>query len=152
MPDKYSSEQFSEGRLRIHGSYTIRSEGEFFIVDTEGPFNLESVQAIGQARLAAMTEWETGEPQAWITIFNSNMLMPLEAVTAFSGHLEKILNSPKSIAAIAWVAAPEVEGRAVMLTIFSRIFAKSSVPWQVFEDLESARSWGQAELNASRIS
>lgn len=156
MPDKYSNAQFADGRLRLHGSYEIRKEAELFVIEVEGPFNLESVLALGQARQAAMAEWCTdqgqgqGQAQAWMVIFNTSMMMSLEALEAYSSGLQQQLQASSPVIALAWVVGPEVEGGLIMLDHFARIFSQYALPWQVFEDSYSAKIWLQASLNASR--
>lgn len=96
MTEKNTNEEFSAGRLRSHGSYEIRRKSELFVIEAEGPFNLESVLAIGQTRLAALDAWGTGAAQAWLVIFHTSMLMSLDALNAFSMNLQKqlpVLNS-----------------------------------------------------------
>jgi hypothetical protein len=148
MPDKFSIDQFPDHRFSAHGHYEIWKEGETFMISVEGPFNLESVVAMGKARQAALTAWGSGDSEAWIVIFQTSMMMSLEALNAYSAGLQKHLQACGPAVALAWVAAPDVEGRSIMLDHFSRIFSRFQVPWKVFEERACAKVWVQDRLNA----
>lgn len=69
------------------------------------------------------------------------MLMSLEALAAYTAGLERDLQTSGEWKALAWVAAPDVEGRSIMAFQFSNIFGAHHVPWQLFEEMEAAKAW-----------
>jgi len=146
--DKYSIHQFPDHRFGLHGRYKIGKDGEIFMIPVEGPFNLESVIAMGKARHAALSAWGSSDSEAWIVIFQTSMMMSLEALEAYAAGLQKHVQVFGPRHALAWVAASDVEGRSIMQEHFSRIFSRLGIPWQVFEELSGARAWVQDRLNA----
>ncbi len=146
MCDKYSSDQFPDQRFSLHGRYEIWKEDDTFMVSVEGPFNLESVIAMGKTRHAALTAWGCGGSEAWVVIFQTSMLMSLEALNTYSDGLQRQLQASGPVVALAWVAAPDIEGRSIMLDHFSHIFSRFQVSWKVFEKQSCAKAWVQDRL------
>lgn len=147
MSDKYSNLQFPDHRFSLHGRYEIGKEDQTFMICVEGPFNLESVVAMGKARQAALNAWGGDGAEAWIVIFRTSMMMSLDALSAYATGLQKHVQASGPGLALAWVVAPDIEGRSIMLEHFSHIFSRLHIPWKVFEELSCAKAWVRERLN-----
>ena len=148
MSESHSTDDFSEGRFKPHGNIDVRVEGNICIFRAEGPFNMEAIVALGKARRAIVENWDNRGRAATIAVFHNSILMTSDALKAYSDGLKAHLTQVKPNVAVAWVVAPDVEGRALLLPYFAEIFANCNVPWQAFEELDAARAWVKARLDA----
>jgi hypothetical protein len=141
MPTHYSNAQFPDQKFSMHGRYDLHVADGIYMVCVVGPLNLECMKGLGKARAAAFAQWQGEVPKVGIAVFHSSMLMSLEALDAYTADLRRDLQSTGKWEALAWVAGPEVEGRDIMVSRFSKIFAEHHVPWKIFDEIETARAW-----------
>lgn len=150
MPGSHSTDDFADGRYRPHGRLEVHVEGNMCIYRAEGPFNLEAILALGKARRAIVEEWgDRGPAAATIVQFYTSMLMSQDALDAYTEGMQMHLTQTKPNVAVAWVVAPQVEGRSIMLRHFEKIFTSLNVPWKSFERLDEASAWVQSKLDAA---
>lgn len=148
MSEPYSIDDFADGKFKPHGRLEMTREGNLTISHAEGPFNLEAVKALDKARLAALANWEFVGRRATIIVFHSNMLMSPDALDAYAQGLLAHVATVNLPVAVAWVAAPNVDGRAIMMPHFAKIFAQIDAPWREFEDLNEAKAWVKSLMDA----
>ncbi|WP_296447892.1 hypothetical protein [Rhodoferax sp. UBA5149] len=148
QPKPHSTDDFADGNFKPHGRLDVHLEGDIVVYDAEGPFNLEAIVALGKARRAVVAEWGTEDRRATIVVFRTSMLMSPAALEAYEQGMQAHLAQVKPHVAVAWVVAPEVEGRSIMLPYFAKIFSRINVPWQAFEELHAAQVWARSRLDA----
>lgn len=149
MSKPHSTDDFADGKYRPHGRLEVHVEGNVCIYRAEGPFNLEAILALGKARRAIVDEWgDRGSVSATIVQFYTSMLMSQDALDAYTKGMQMHLKQAKPNVAVAWVVAPTVEGRSIMLRNFEKIFASLGIPWKSFEKLDEARIWVQSKIDA----
>lgn len=148
MHKSRSTDDFADDRFKPHGRFELRLDGDIVIYRAEGPFNLEAVLALGKARQAVIADWGATGRRAAIVEFHTSMLMSLDALEAYAQGMRSHLAQAKPNVAVAWVVAPQLEGRSFMLPYFADIFASIHLPWQAFEHMAEAKAWVQTQLDA----
>ena len=146
----YSSEHFSADPFKAHGRFDIRCDGDVVLQCAEGPFNLEAVLALTQARQAAAQDWGAARHRhATITVFQGSMLMSPDALEAYASALRADMDvryaSGQPAPVMACVAGRWLEGRALMLPHFAKLHADLNIRWQAFEVMLAARVWVRAQ-------
>jgi hypothetical protein len=136
-----STEDFGGGKFRQHGELHMHLEGDVIVYIVRGPFNLETITALGKARRAGLAQWQARQRKLSIAIFENTLLMAPEALQAYTEGLKQYFDKAPKAQAVAWVVPASVQGRALMLPKFEKLFADLGVPWRVFEQLEDARAW-----------
>lgn len=147
-----STNSYARGRFTPHGWRALDKDGAIAIFHSEGPYNLEMVQALKTARQANEAKYGPGGRQGTITVVHGSLMMSPEALTAFEDYVLSLSIPGQRGLPVAWVVAPDVEGRAVMLPHFERMYAGAGRPWRVFETLDEAMAWLRAQLGASPLS
>lgn len=140
------SEHFAPGPFRPHGSVEMWKDGSVVHLIAEGPFNLETVHGVGRA----MKElFATQPPQGRfvdILEMRTSIMASMEVMTAFGRFLAEMSSAKTAPLAVAYVVAPEVEGRSLMLPIFARVYAEHGRRFAAFETMAEARAWALEQL------
>jgi hypothetical protein len=138
---KVTSNEVSTSRFAPHGEFSIWTDGDILCYDATGPFNLEALHALAAARVKIVAQWRPSRRVAVIVHWHNSALMSPEAFTAYGEGLAKFHESANIPVALAWVAAPEVEGMRLMIDRFADLFARRKTNFRLFEDLQPARDW-----------
>ncbi|QPF71917.1 hypothetical protein G8A07_02555 [Roseateles sp. DAIF2] len=146
---KRSSTAFASGIFRPHGQVDIWTEGTIVRLEACGPFNREGVLAMGLAMRDLFAGAPVGPRFADILEMHQSLLASPDALEAFTGFLKTMSEAKTAPVAVAFVAAPEVEGRSLMLPIFARIYAEHGREFAAFETLAEAEAWVRARLGSA---
>jgi hypothetical protein len=142
------SENFAPGPFRPHGSVEIWRDGSVVHLIAEGPFNLETVQGVGRA----MRELFASQPPQGrfvdILEMRTSIMASKEVMAAFGRFLADMSAAKTAPLAVAYVVAPGVEGRGLMLPIFARVYAENGRRFAAFETMDEARAWALEQLSA----
>lgn len=141
-----SSSEVSTSRFAPHGTFDIWTDGDILHYDATGPFNLEALQALAAARAKIVTQWRPGRRVGALVHWHNSALMSPQAFAAYGEGLAKFHENANTPAALAWVAAPEVEGMGMMVEKFSDLFASHNINFRLFATLEPAIAWIHARL------
>jgi len=141
----HSTDEFGRHVFRPHGNWRFWAEGDVIYSVACGPFNVEFVQALA----AALKDiWAsnafTRKPGHLVQIERSIMASP-EMLAAYRTVHER-LPPGRGAAAVAFVVAPEVEGREFMLPLFQKIYDDLGRNFRAFETLPEAEAWVQSHL------
>jgi hypothetical protein len=148
MKNSLSTDDFAHGKFKPHGRMDVHLEGDIVVFRAEGPFNLEAIVALGNARRAAVADWGSNGRRATIVEFHTSMLMSQDALDTYAQGMQSHLAQVKPSVAVAWVVAPGLEGRLFMLPYFAEIFSRIGVPWKAFAHMDEAKAWIQSHLDA----
>lgn len=136
-------------RFRPHGRTLMWAEGALVHVIAIGPFNREGVDAFSQEMVALYRQLPPGQRFVTITELRETLLATPDAWERLAEHLQGINGSGLPLVATAWVLAPEVEGRSLLLPKVRAIFAGAQRVFEVFETLEQAQDWARRQLPPS---
>ena len=114
----------------------------------EGPFNREAVEAVGLAMRDLFAGMPPAPRFANILDMRHSLLASPDALHAYGGFLQAMSEARTAPQAVAWVVAPEVEGRSLMLPIFARLYAEHGRRFAAFETMAEAEAWVREQLNA----
>jgi len=145
-PRRLRSDDYASGRFAPHGRVEIWRDGSVIRLVAEGPFNVESVQAIGGAMAQLFAEAPPQGRFADILEFHGSILVTPDALAAFDGFLSRMSQAKTAPLAVAYVIGPEVEGRDLMLPLFRRLYEKHQRRFAHFEDAAQAEAWVRAQL------
>ncbi|MBN8506740.1 MAG: hypothetical protein J0L58_19915 [Burkholderiales bacterium] len=148
QPRRLRSDDYASGPFAPHGRVEIWSEGSVVRLRAEGPFNAESVQAIGLAMAQLFAEAPPKGRFADILVFHGSILATPEALAAFDGFLARMSQAKTAPLAVAYVVGAEVEGRDLMLPVFKRLYDKHRRRFAHFEDEAQAEAWVREQLSA----
>ncbi len=145
-PRRLRSDDYASGRFAPHGRVEFWRDGSVIRLVAEGPFNVESVQAIGAAMAQLFAEAPPMERFADILTFRGSILVTPEAMAAFDVFLARMSQAKTAPLAVAYVVGAEVEGRDLMLPMFKRLYAKHQRRFAHFESEAQAEAWVRAQL------
>lgn len=149
MASPLNSDEFAKGTFRAHGRSEIELDRQIFRIETEGPFNLEAIQAINKTRLHLFEKSPPAGSYAFINHWHGSALMSMEALAEYeTGLRAAYLNRFTPPAAMAWIIPSVVQGGSVMRPHFERIFRDIGIPFGIFQDPESAEAWVASLLPA----
>ncbi len=143
-----STNSYAQGQFRPHGWRGLERDGDIAIFRSEGPYNLEMVQALKAARQANEDKYGPGGRRATITVVRNSLMMSPEALAAFEEYVLSLTVSGVRGAPVAWVVPQDVEGRDFMLPYFERMYVRANRPWRAFEDVDTAMEWIRSLLDA----
>jgi hypothetical protein len=143
---RISSRDIPTGRFSAHGEIRIWIEGDVICYEATGPFNLEALQALAVARLKIMEQWHPVRRVAAIVHWKNSALMSPEAFEAYRKGLTSFHQHRRNPVALAWVAAPEVEGMSLMVQNFQPVFESVGTNFRLFQTVEPARAWIEENL------
>jgi hypothetical protein len=128
-----------------HGRVVQRREGQLLIADLHGPWNIECMQDAVRRANPQIDEMLRAGPVGIIVIAHDSMLGTPDAL----GEIRErsLERRPAGNIAVAWVAAPEVEGRAMMVTVLEEVY-RDTLPMRMFTDCASAERWIKSFMQA----
>lgn len=145
---KRNIEAFAAGSFRPHGQVEIWTEGSVVRIEAQGPFNREAVQAVGRAMRDLFAERPVGRVFADILVMRDSLIASPDALAAFEQFLAAMSAAGFAPEVVAYVVAPEVEGRSLMLPLFTEIYARHGREFAAFECMAEAEAWVRERLAA----
>ncbi|QDL53384.1 hypothetical protein [Rhodoferax aquaticus] len=143
---RHSTKEHAKGSFAQHGHFEFEQAHGVVMLNAYGPFNVETVRALGRTRTVGEVQWGFHKPRVALVVFHGSMLMSPDALQAYQEDLVEHFAKVTPPSAIAWVAGPAVEGRLLMCPHFEKIYRDFQIPWQSFETTEQALPWLQAHL------
>jgi hypothetical protein len=144
---KRSSAEFATGVFRPHGQVDIWAEGSLVRLEAYGPFNREGIQAMGLAMRDLFASVPVGGRFGDILVMHESLMASPDALASFEAFLQAMSQAKTAPVAVAYVAAPEVEGRSLMLPIYAEIYARHGRRFAAFEHLADAEAWVREQLS-----
>ena len=149
-PDTRSTDTFAQGTtFRPHGRLEMRIEGSIAYADAYGPFNVEFIQAVALTLRDVRSSTELPRPYANIVQFHVSLMGSKEMLDLLSSTIGQIRGEDVGTA-LAFVVAPEVEGRDLMLPLFERVFREHGRNFRSFDNGPEAEAWVHDCLEAAR--
>ncbi|MDN3919522.1 hypothetical protein [Roseateles violae] len=145
---KRSIDAYASSAFRPHGRIEFWAEGPVIRIAAEGPFNREAVQAVGLAMRDLFATMPPAPRFADLLEFRGSLLASPDALAAFGDFLAAMSAAKTAPIAVAFVVAPEVEGRSLMLPIFAKLYAEHRRQFSAFETSEAAEAWLRERLGA----
>jgi len=133
-------------RFRPHGRTEMWAEGAIVHVLAEGPFNREGIDAFSSEMLDLYRRLPAGSRFVNITEVRGAMLGTPDAWERLSEHLASGAKLGLPLLGTAWVAAPDVDGRTLMLPRAAAAFAQAGRRFEAFETMEAAELWARRLL------
>ena len=150
-PKKRSIAAYAGSGFRPHGRIEFWAEGSVIHIQAEGPFNREAVQAVGLAMRDLFKTMPASPRFADMLEFSGSLLATPDALAAFGDFLRAMSAAKTAPIAVAYVVAPEVEGRSVMLPIFTRLYAEHGREFCAFETVAEAEGWLRERLSGAAV-
>lgn len=147
LQSKRNSAEFATGVFRPHGQVDIWAEGSIVRLEARGPFNREGVQAMGLAMRDLFASVPVGGRFGDILVMHESLMASPDALATFEDFLQAMSKARTAPVAVAYVAAPGVEGRSLMLPIFAEIYARHGRRFAAFEHLAEAQAWVREQLS-----
>ena len=142
MTSPLNSDEFAKGAFKPHGRSEVAVDGKIFRLQTEGPFNIEAIQAINTTRLHLLESKAPTGPYAFVNRWRGSALMSMDALAEYEAGLRAAyINRFRPPVAMAWIIPSDVEGSSMMKPLFERIFRDVGIPYGQFEDADSAEAW-----------
>lgn len=132
--------------FRAHGRSELHADGAIIRISVEGPFNVEGVDEFGRKMLALFAAVPAGQAVVTLAEIRRTMLSPPEAWARLEAHIQRVQNGPYRVLGTAWIVAPEVEGRNLMIPRARRMYAEAGRAFEVFTDPEAAAAWARERL------
>lgn len=146
QPPHLPSTAIAQDRFWPHGRTTAWAEGALVHVVAEGPFNGEAMQAFAAQMAPLYASLPPGRPFVNLTEFRHSMLATPEAWEGLTGYLRQMNASGLPLRATAWIASPEVEGRALFLPRGEQLFRAAGRRFATFDSLAGAEAWARRIL------
>ena len=135
-PGKLITTDFSKGRFEPHGVMEINRQDDVFYCDITGPFNIEFMQAYFQMCAHAFADWPQGKKVFALTRWWRTTLGSPDAIEYFSNWTRKYGKAVDTIH--VWSVPAEIEGRSLMLGLWSKPFLDIGVPLEIFDNGDDA--------------
>jgi len=137
---------FVRGPFHAHGQIEMWREGPVVRLRAQGPFNREAVLGLGRAMRDLLTADPPPERFGDILELSGSMVTSPESMAELERFLRLMSAHHRPPLAVAYVAAPEVEGREFMLPLFEALYLKHGRRFGAFETLDAARAWVHEQL------
>lgn len=121
-------------------------EGPVVRLRAQGPFNREAVLGLGRAMRDLLTVDPPPERFGDILELSGSMVTSPESMEEVERFLEMMGAYHPPPLAVAYVAAPDVEGRDFMMPLFETLYLKHGRRFGAFETLEAAKTWMLQQL------
>ena len=148
----HRSEDYSEGPFRPHGRIEIWIEdepgGALIYSVAEGPFNPEFIKAFELARNDLVRSREVSKVLGHITQMHTSVMASPDTLEGLHNYLANVRKHGLASGIVAWVVAPDVEGRDLMLPMFERVHTDNGLAFKAFLTLPEAQAWVRSLLAA----
>ncbi|MFT7722407.1 MAG: hypothetical protein QM788_06210 [Roseateles sp.] len=122
------------------------ADGAIVHVLAHGPFNREGVDLFSAEMLSLYRRLPAGARVVNITEVRGAMLGTPDAWERLSEHLAAGVTLGLPLLGTAWVAAPDVDGRTLMLPRAAQAFAQVGRRFEAFETMDEAERWARRLL------
>lgn len=147
-----NTDQFATGPFRPHGRIEIWAEGNVMRLEATGPFNKEAIIALGATWRALFAELPMRGPFAAIIVIRHSIMSSQEVLDAFGDFLRSGSQAGHPAAAVAYVAAPDIEGRSLILPKLADLYAATGRLFASFATEAEAEDWMRAWLRDALVS
>lgn len=135
------------GPFRAHGQIEMWREGRIVRLRAQGPFNREAVLGLGRAMKTLLDEDPPPAPFGDILELSVSMVTSPDSMEEVERFLVLMAEHGTPPLAVAYVAAPDVEGRDFMMPLFEALYLKQGRRFGAFETLEAAKAWVLQQLD-----
>jgi hypothetical protein len=144
-----STNDLPGGGFAPHGEFRVGWRSGVVWWDAYGPFNLEALQRYERMRHVARKRWlSKGHWFGGVIHWHDSALMSPEAFEAYTQGFIAVYGRPHRLAAVAWVADPELEGMQFMRGRFVDLFQRYDLPMREFVRPEEADAWVRIQRDA----
>jgi hypothetical protein len=143
---KRDIQAFVRGPFHAHGQIEMWREGPVVRLRAQGPFNREAVIGLERAMRDLLTQDPPPARFGDILELTVSMVTSPESMEEVERFLQLMAEHRTPPVAVAYVAAPDVEGRDFMMPLFEALYLKHGRRFGAFETLEQARSWIHQQL------
>jgi len=149
LAEVLSTNDLKDDGFAPHGEFRVGWRDGVVWWDAYGPFNLEALQRYDRMRHIARQRWLTkGQWFGGVVHWHDSALMSPEAFEAYTQGFVAVYGRPHRLAAVAWVADPELEGMHFMRKRFAALFAQYGLSMREFADPLEADAWVRAQRDA----
>lgn len=149
-PIHKSTNDVVASRFAPHGRVEMWFEGDILFYDATGPFNKELVDSLAVAQGDILNAANHQGPWVSVSVMRVSLLASPDAFARYS----EIMHIPRPAQftplASAYVVAPDVEGRSLMLPMYADIHISSGRIFQSFEQLDDALAWARGLIAAEK--
>jgi hypothetical protein len=140
--DRLNSNDFVRGPFPPHGRFSIWFDNGVYIYDVAGPFNDVAMAALASMREAAAIRWPVPPGQALALVrWHGSAMMSPEAFRLLSEGYQDYARSRRTMAAVAWVGAPDTEGLDLLWFHYETLYEQIGTRFARFTEEEPARAW-----------
>lgn len=137
-------------RFAPHGRVEMRFEGDILYYDATGPFNKELVESLAVAQREILTTANHQGPWVSLSIMRGSLLASPDAFARYTEMMHSPRPAQFTPLASAYVVAPDVEGRLLMLPKYAEIHTSTGRIFKSFEQLGNALAWAQSLVDAAK--
>src|SRR5271165_2378888 len=103
-----------------HGTLTAWIEGNYFLAQSSGPYNLEMVTEYRKKMLPLFIEASSRGRFVVLSEYTVSMLASMDSIAYFAETIAIVAKEAPQLVGVAHVAAKDVEGRDMMAKIFEQ--------------------------------
>jgi len=141
----HSTDQFGHGAFKPHGKWRFWAEGEVIYSVASGPFNIEFVKALAGALKEIWATHPFSRPPVYVVQIEHSIMASQDMLAAYRTLHENI--PPDRISpAVAFVVAPDVEGREFVLPLFEKVYTDLNRNFRSFDNLAEGEAWVRSKL------
>ena len=145
---RISTDEVKVSRFAPHGLVEISFLGDILLYTATGPFNKELVESLAVAQMEILTAADHHGPWVSVSLMRNSLLASPEAFARYSEMMHVAKSAQFTPLASAYVVAPDVEGRALMLSKYAEIHTSCGLLFRSFELLDEALEWAQTLIAA----
>lgn len=145
---RISTNEVKASRFAPHGVVEISFVGDILLYTATGPFNKELVESLAVAQMEILTAAGHRNPWVSVTLMRNSLLASPEAFAQYSAMMHAAKPAHCRPLASAYVVAPDVEGRTLMLPKYAAIHTSCGRLFQSFDHLDEAMAWAQSLITA----
>jgi hypothetical protein len=136
------------GVFKLHGTFSVRLEGQILIQDVDGPWNEEMVQIWAPALLPYAQKLDAQGPWAALVVFHGSLLTSPPAIQRMR---RAIAYSTQTFGVVAHAAAADaaLEGYSFAAPILRPIY-EGLTPFECFTSAPDALAWLQGRIDAAQ--
>lgn len=148
VPIHTSTDDVVQSRFAPHGRVNMRFEDDILFYDATGPFNIELVESLAVAQKDILIAANPQGPWVSVSTMRGSMLASPDAFARYSEIMQTQRPAECTPLASAYVVAPDVEGRSLMLPKYEAIHIASGRVFQSFTQLDDALAWARSLIDA----
>jgi hypothetical protein len=146
-----STNEVKASRFAPHGLVEISFDGDILLYTATGPFNKELVESLAVAQAEILNAANHLGPWVSVSLMRNSLLASPEAFAQYADMMHTARSAQFTPLASAYVVAPDVEGRALMLPKYAAIHTSSGRLFKSFDQLDDALAWAHVLIDAETI-